>query len=196
MKINFPYLQFIKPLIDFSAAFVLLVVLFPILVSISLVLMALNQPVIFRHRRPGYREAIFEMYKFSSMINDEEEKAFPFGRFLRKTSLDELPQLFNVLKGQMSLVGPRPLLIEYLDEYTPEQRLRHRVKPGITGWAQVCGRNALSFDEKISYDLYYVKHISPGLDLRILYKSFFQLIKWSEADFHALSPSKLKTKVG
>ena len=142
-----------------------------------LVRLKLGSPVLFCHQRPGYLGEPFILYKFRSMTEDtpgrlevgtDSERLTPFGLFLRSTSLDELPQLFNVLRGEMSLVGPRPLLMNYLSLYTPEQARRHEVKPGITGWAQVNGRNAVSWEEKFALDVWYVDHRTLGLDLRIL----------------------------
>ena len=138
----------------------------------------LGSPILFRQRRPGLNGEIFEMLKFRSMqeAKDKEGNLLPdserlteFGRWLRSTSLDELPELWNVLRGEMSLVGPRPLLMEYLPLYSPEQAHRHDVRPGITGWAQVNGRNAISWEEKFKLDVWYVDHQSFWLDLKILF---------------------------
>jgi len=137
----------------------------------------LGVPVLFRQRRPGLHGQPFTLLKFRTMTGARDaagnllpdaERLTPLGRFLRATSLDELPELLNVLKGEMSLVGPRPLLLEYLTRYTPEQARRHDVRPGITGWAQVNGRNALSWEHKFALDVWYVDHVSLGLDLKIL----------------------------
>lgn len=137
----------------------------------------LGAPVLFRQRRPGYQGRIFELWKFRTMTEDRDaggqrlpdaQRLTPFGRWLRATSLDELPELLNVLRGDMSLVGPRPLLIQYLERYSPEQARRHEVLPGITGWAQINGRNAISWPEKFKLDVWYVEHRSLWLDLRIL----------------------------
>jgi sugar transferase EpsL len=137
----------------------------------------LGSPVLFRQQRPGQHGRPFTIYKFRTMsdVRDgqgnllpDAGRLTPFGRFLRRTSLDELPELFNVLKGEMSLVGPRPLLTEYLDRYTLEQARRHEVRPGITGWAQVNGRNALTWEQKFALDVWYVDHLSFWLDLKIL----------------------------
>jgi sugar transferase EpsL len=145
----------------------------------------LGPPVFFRQQRPGLHCRPFFVYKFRTMTNerDSEGNLLPdavrlttFGRLLRKLSIDELPQLFNVLKGDLSLVGPRPLLMEYLPLYTPEQARRHAVKPGITGWAQVNGRNSLSWEEKFKLDVWYVDHQSFLLDLKILWMTFIKVI--------------------
>ncbi len=146
----------------------------------------MGRPVLFKQQRPGLHGEIFSIYKFRTMTNnrDNEGNLLPndqritkLGRFLRKLSLDELPQLFNVLKGDISLVGPRPLLVEYLDHYTPEQARRHDVKPGITGWAQVNGRNAITWEEKFKYDVWYVDNQSILLDLKILFLTVVKVFK-------------------
>jgi lipopolysaccharide/colanic/teichoic acid biosynthesis glycosyltransferase len=159
----------------------------PVLLALAiLVRFKHGSPVLFRQRRPGLNGQPFEMLKFRSMSNarDEAGDLLPdavrltrFGRFLRSTSLDELPELINVLKGEMSLVGPRPLLMEYLPRYTPEQARRHDVKPGITGWAQINGRNAISWEEKFALDVWYVEHRSLWLDLKILWLTVWQVVK-------------------
>ncbi|MGE8319958.1 MAG: sugar transferase [Comamonas sp.] len=160
------------------SALALLVLAIPLLVLAALVRRRLGSPVLFRQRRPGLRGRPFEMAKFRTMTDargadgqllPDAERLTPFGRFLRASSLDELPELWNVLKGDMSLVGPRPLLMEYLPLYTPEQARRHEVRPGITGWAQVNGRNALSWEEKFQLDVWYVDHRTLWLDIRILW---------------------------
>ena len=156
----------------------LLVLAAPLLVLALLVGSRLGHPVLFRQRRPGLHGKPFEMVKFRTMTDargpdgqllPDAERLTRFGRLLRATSLDELPELWNVLKGDMSLVGPRPLLMEYLPLYSPEQARRHEVRPGITGWAQVNGRNALSWDAKFQLDVWYVEHRSLWLDIRILW---------------------------
>ena len=155
----------------------LLIGLSPFFIGIILLLFFFQDKVWFTHYRPGLHGKLFKMYKFSTLYDaqDEEseqihqlERIRPIGKYLRKFSLDELPQLWNVLKGDMSLVGPRPLLSEYLPLYTPEERERHLVRPGITGWAQVNGRNCISFKKKFEYDRWYVKHRSHWLDLKIM----------------------------
>jgi lipopolysaccharide/colanic/teichoic acid biosynthesis glycosyltransferase len=143
-------------------------------------------PVLFRHQRPGYKGKPFIMYKFRTMTDARDnngsllpdaDRLTPFGKWLRATSLDELPGLWNVLCGNMSLVGPRPLLMEYLERYTPEQARRHEVKPGITGWAQVNGRNAISWEEKFRLDVWYVENRSLFLDIKILWQTVLKVIK-------------------
>ena len=151
---------------------------FPTLLLVTLLVkVKLGAPILFRQKRPGKNGAIFELIKFRSMTDacdalgnflSDAERLTPFGRWLRATSLDELPELINVIKGDMSLVGPRPLLIEYLERYTPEQARRHEVRPGLTGWAQVNGRNTLSWEEKFKLDVWYVDHQTLWLDFRIL----------------------------
>jgi lipopolysaccharide/colanic/teichoic acid biosynthesis glycosyltransferase len=168
----------LKRLFDVVVAAVALVLLVPVVAAVAWqVRRRLGTPVLFRQVRPGRRGRLFEMIKFRTMrdavgpdgkpLSDSERMA-PFGAFLRSSSLDELPELWNVIKGDMSLVGPRPLLVEYLPLYTPEQARRHEVRPGITGWAQVNGRNALTWDEKFKLDVWYVDHRSLWLDLKIL----------------------------
>lgn len=175
-----------KRCFDFAAALVLLVLLAPVfLVVAGFVRWRLGSPILFRQWRPGKNGNLFPLIKFRSMrdANDESGQPLPdairltpFGRFLRGTSLDELPELWNVLRGEMSLVGPRPLLPAYLELYSPEQARRHEVWPGITGWAQVNGRNALSWEEKFALDVWYVDHQSFLLDLRILVMTLWQVI--------------------
>lgn len=165
-----------------TAPFWLLLVL---IVAVA-VRLKLGSPVFFRQARPGQRGRIFELIKFRTMLNatdadgrllPDAERLTPFGRWLRASSLDELPELFNVLKGEMSLVGPRPLLIEYLPRYSPRQARRHEVPPGLTGLAQIKGRNALSWDEKFEWDVTYVETRSLGLDLKILFATIFKVLR-------------------
>jgi lipopolysaccharide/colanic/teichoic acid biosynthesis glycosyltransferase len=168
----------IKRLFDICFSLAAMIFLSPLLLSVMVIIrIKLGSPVFFRQQRPGYRGQPFEMIKFRTMadIRDNEgnllsdgERLTNYGRFLRSTSIDELPELWNVLKGDMSLVGPRPLLMEYLPLYTPEQRRRHDVHPGVTGWAQINGRNAISWDEKFAFDIWYVDNHSFFLDLKIL----------------------------
>jgi lipopolysaccharide/colanic/teichoic acid biosynthesis glycosyltransferase len=170
----------LKRAIDVAAAFVGLVVTAPVMAAVAAaVALTMGRPVLFRQTRPGYRGRPFVLYKFRTMRevrgqSDDErarsdaQRLTRVGRFLRKSSLDELPQLWNVLWGDLSLVGPRPLLSQYLPLYTPEQARRHEVRPGITGWAQVNGRNALGWEDKFRYDVWYVDHWSLALDMKIL----------------------------
>ena len=168
----------IKRLFDFLAALVLLVLLAPLMLILALLVrIFLGSPVIFSQQRPGLKGKPFTLYKFRTMTDARDEKGqlLPdaerltrFGRFLRASSLDELPELWNILRGDMSFVGPRPLLMEYLPLYTPEQMRRHEVRPGLTGWAQVNGRNALSWEEKFRHDVWYVDNRNFLLDLKIL----------------------------
>jgi sugar transferase EpsL len=189
-----------KRIFDVVGAWVGLLVLAPLMVGISiLVIITMGRPVIFRQLRPGLRGNPFTIFKFRTMKSSSEkisslltdgERLTAIGRTLRATSLDELPELWNVLKGEMSLVGPRPLLMEYLNRYTPQQSRRMEVKPGITGWAQVNGRNALSWEDKFKMDLWYVDHQSFWLDVKILVMTFIQVIKRKgiNAKGHATMP--------
>jgi sugar transferase EpsL len=165
-------------LLDIVFSIVILVLASPIIIVTSMMaVFTMGTPVIFSQQRLGYKNVNFKFYKFRSMTSDpnltDEQRITSFGKFIRKTSIDELPQIYNVLKGDMSLAGPRPLLPEYKDHYTSEQMRRHNVRPGITGWAQVKGRNTLSWEDKFELDLYYVDHCSVKLYLKILYKTIF-----------------------
>jgi sugar transferase EpsL len=176
-----------KRIFDLCLTIPALIILSPVIGLTALaVWIGFGNPVIFGQDRPGYRAKIFRIYKFRTMrdLHDangsllpDEQRLTPFGKFLRSTSLDELPELFNVLRGDMSLVGPRPLLIAYLDRYTPEQRRRHDAQPGITGWAQVNGRNALLWEQKFALDVWYVNHWSLGLDIKILFITIGKVLK-------------------
>jgi lipopolysaccharide/colanic/teichoic acid biosynthesis glycosyltransferase len=181
------YLGVVKPLIDFVVALVALVVLSPVILIVLLLLTFANSgKPFFTQLRPGKNERIFRLVKFKTM-NDRKDvngellpdsvRLTPVGRFIRRTSLDELPQLFNVLTGDMSLVGPRPLLVEYLPRYSEAQRHRHDVRPGITGWAQVNGRNALSWQKKFELDVWYVNNLTFATDLKILYSTIRKVFK-------------------
>jgi lipopolysaccharide/colanic/teichoic acid biosynthesis glycosyltransferase len=168
----------VKRLFDILIAAIALIALTPVFIALALLVRwKLGSPVLFRQRRPGLRARPFELLKFRSMVDarrpdgsllPDAERLPPFGRFLRSTSLDELPSLINVLRGEMSLVGPRPLLMEYLPLYDADQSRRHDVRPGLTGWAQVNGRNTIGWDEKFACDVWYVDNQSILLDLRIL----------------------------
>ncbi|MCL4430967.1 MAG: sugar transferase [Epsilonproteobacteria bacterium] len=180
------YKSIIKPLIDFTGALILLIILSPImLITACFILIKLGRPIFFTQKRPGYKGKVFTINKFRTMSNakdlhgkllSDEQRLGTFGQFIRSTSLDELPQLFNVLKGDMSFIGPRPLLVEYLPLYTPTQAKRHDVKPGITGWAQVNGRNAISWEEKFRYDVDYINQLSLEMDLKILFLTLKKVI--------------------
>ena len=176
-----------KRLFDLALSVPALVILLPVLAVLALLVrITLASPVLFRQLRPGFQGKPFELYKFRTMNNkcDQDGKLLPdaerltkFGRLLRSTSIDELPELFNVLKGDMSLVGPRPLLMQYLERYTPEQARRHEVKPGITGWAQVNGRNAITWEEKFKLDVWYVDNQSFWLDVKIIFMTIWKIFK-------------------
>jgi lipopolysaccharide/colanic/teichoic acid biosynthesis glycosyltransferase len=172
---------------DRSMAALLLILFSPILLTVAIILLVrMGNPIVFTQARPGKNSRIFTVYKFRTMTSDcdaegkllsDEARLIPLGQFLRKASLDELPQLVNVLLGDMSFVGPRPLLVRYLERYSPEQARRHDVLPGITGWAQVNGRNALTWDEKFRLDLWYVDNWSLWLDFKILFLTVKKVFK-------------------
>jgi len=184
------YKILIKPLFDRTLALILLLVFAPILFILYLLLsVTMGFPVFFAQRRPGIDGKIFTIYKLRTMSDardedgellSDEKRLNSIGKIVRSLSLDELPQLFNVLKGEMSFVGPRPLLIEYLELYSDEQKQRHNVIPGITGWAQVNGRNAISWVKKFELDVYYVKNQSFLLDMKILWLTFLKVVKRSD----------------
>lgn len=177
----------LKRIIDIVGSLIGIIILLPVYIIVAiLVYKNLGSPIIFRQQRPGKNGEIFEMMKFRSMLDktnkkgevlSDEERLTPFGMKLRSTSLDELPELFNVLKGEMSLVGPRPLLVEYLELYSDEQKKRHNMKPGITGLAQINGRNAISWSEKLAYDVEYVENFNILMDIKILFKTIYKVIK-------------------
>ncbi|MFV2047196.1 sugar transferase [Metabacillus litoralis] len=175
-----------KRIFDFTISFIIFVCLSPVFFIIALLIkVRLGSPIIFKQKRPGLNGNVFWLYKFRTMTDerDKDGEILPdvmrltrFGKFLRKYSLDEYPQLWNVIKGDLSLVGPRPLLVEYLPLYTKEQALRHKVRPGITGWAQVNGRNNLSWEEKFKLDVWYVRNQSFLLDIKILFLTVYKVI--------------------
>ena len=182
------YRVLIKRLLDFFVSLIALLILSPVLIIVSVWLYFVNEGagVFFTQDRPGKNNQIFRLIKFKTMNDkrDKDGKLLPdgerltrAGRFVRSTSLDEIPQLINVLKGDMSLIGPRPLLLKYLPLYNAEQARRHEVRPGITGWAQVNGRNAISWEEKFKLDVWYVDHVSFLLDIKILLKTVYNVIK-------------------
>jgi lipopolysaccharide/colanic/teichoic acid biosynthesis glycosyltransferase len=176
-----------KRLLDLLMTLMALILLSPLLVVIALLVRAFHgKPILFRQERPGYRNRLFTLYKFRTMndARDERGNLLPdaerltlFGRFLRSTSLDELPELFNILKGEMSWVGPRPLFAKYLQRYSPEQARRQAAYPGLTGWAQINGRNALSWEDKFRLDVWYVDHWSFGLDVKIIALTLWKVLR-------------------
>lgn len=178
---------FIKSVFDRLFAAIALVAFSPFILIVAIAIyLRMGRPIIFAQPRPGKGGRIFTFYKFRTMTNDrdangnllsDEERLTAIGQFLRKTSLDELPQLLNVLKGDMSFVGPRPLMVEYLERYSPEQARRHDFMPGITGWAQINGRNTISWQEKFKLDVWYVDHWSLWLDLKILFLTVWKVVK-------------------
>ena len=180
------YTSFIKRLIDGVVSALLLLITFPFLLLVALLLYVFQGNVFFVHERPGKKEKTFKLLKFKTMTDQRDamgkllpdaQRLTKIGKFVRSTSLDELPQLWNVLKGDMSLIGPRPLLVRYLPLYDEHQKRRHEVKPGITGWAQVNGRNAISWEQKFEYDVWYVDHQSFWLDMKILYLTVLKVFK-------------------
>lgn len=173
--------------IDLFASLLAIAILSPLIIGVYLLIrFHLGSPILFTQQRPGLHGKPFTMYKFRTMTNKRDaqgnllpdsERLTHLGRFLRSTSLDELPELLNVIKGDMSLVGPRPLLMQYLDRYTPEQARRHEVRPGITGWAQINGRNAISWEEKFALDVWYVDHCSLWLDIKIIFLTIWKVLR-------------------
>lgn len=193
MKRNF-YISHCKRIFDLALTIPGLVVLLPVLIIVALLVrFKLGSPVLFNQMRPGQYEKPFTILKFRTMTDEREAdgKLLPdvqrltrFGAFLRKTSIDELPELINVLRGNMSLVGPRPLLMQYLKRYTPEQARRHEVKPGITGWSQVNGRNAITWEEKFKLDVWYVNNQSFWLDVKIIFMTIWKIFKCAGINQH------------
>lgn len=185
---NMIYRKYIKRILDFIGALIMLIVLSPLLLVVTVWLHFANKGAgaFFTQERPGKDERIFKLYKFKSMTDEQDaegnllpdgERLTSVGRFIRKTSLDELPQLWNVLKGDMSFIGPRPLLVQYLPLYSASQRRRHEVRPGITGWAQVSGRNAISWERKFALDVWYVDHLSFRLDCIIIWRTVVKVLR-------------------
>ena len=182
-----------KRLIDILISLVCLVLLLPVLIGIYILIrISDGSPVLFCQERPGYKARPFKLYKFRTMTNDvgeddvlksDEVRLTKVGRVLRKTSLDELPQLFNVIKGEMSLVGPRPLLMEYIPLYSDRQSMRHNVKSGITGWAQVNGRNAISWEDKFDLDVWYVDNQSFYLDIKIMLLTLLRVLRKDDISY-------------
>ena len=181
------YRKYIKRVLDFTLSLIALIILSPIyLVLAILVRIKLGSPIIFKQERPGLNEKIFTLYKFRTMTDEKDEngnllpdevRLTKFGKFLRSTSLDELPELINIIKGDMSIVGPRPLLVEYLPLYNEKQRCRHNVRPGLTGYAQISGRNSISWEEKFNDDLMYIENITFMEDLKIVLKTVLKVVK-------------------
>lgn len=181
------YSRYGKRMLDMMLTLPALIVLSPLLVVVGvLVHLLLGSPVLYRQQRPGQYGKPFTILKFRTMMNKrsangqllpDAERLTTFGKFLRSTSLDEIPELLNILRGEMSLVGPRPLLMQYLDRYTPTQTRRHEVRPGITGWAQVNGRNAISWDQRFVLDVWYVDHISLWLDIKIIALTVWKVLR-------------------
>ena len=181
------YERFVKRAFDITISGLALIVLSPLLALVALLVRIKHgSPVLFSQERPGLNERIFRMYKFRSMTNErdengellpDEKRLTGFGKFLRATSLDELPELWNIFRGDLSLIGPRPLLVRYLPLYSERQHLRHSVRPGMTGWAQVHGRNTVSWQDKFEYDVWYAEHISFGLDVRIFFMTIIKVLK-------------------
>lgn len=182
------YKHFFKRLIDFCVVLTVLLIIWPILLLIYVWLSIANKGAgaIFYQERPGKNGKVFKVMKFKSMTDERdaegnllpnEQRLTKVGKFVRRTSIDELPQLINVLKGDMALIGPRPLLVKYLDLYSPEQARRHKVRPGITGWAQVNGRNAISWTKKFELDVWYVDNCSLWLDIKIIFMTIMNVLK-------------------
>ena len=196
------YTFILKPILDKSLALILITILLPIFLIIYLyVYFAISKKVIFSQYRPGLDQKLFKLYKFKTMSDDTDHagallqddlRLNTYGQFLRKSSLDELPELFNILLGQMSFIGPRPLLEEYLSLYSDEQQRRHSVKPGLSGLAQVNGRNKLSWDEKLKLDTEYAKKLSFSMDIIIFFKTIVQIFKSDEVDHNGKIMSKFK----
>ncbi len=183
----FMYAKYIKRILDFILSLLALIVLSPIMLVIYiLVLIKIGKPAIFKQKRPGKNEKIFTLYKFRTMTDEKDEngnllpdekRLTKFGKFLRSTSLDELPELINIIKGDMAIVGPRPLLVEYLEYYTEEEKHRHDVRPGLTGLAQVSGRNTITWEEKFKQDNKYIKNITSINDIKIIIKTIGKVFK-------------------
>lgn len=190
------YKYFFKRLLDFVLSLLAIIVLSPVLlITAILVRSKLGSPVIFKQERPGKNEKIFTLYKFRTMTDEKDEEGnllldeirlTKFGKLLRSTSLDELPELFNILKGDMSIVGPRPLLVKYLPYYNDNEKHRHDVRPGLTGWAQCNGRNAISWEEKFDLDVYYVSHFSFLLDIKTIFRTVRVVLKHENITLNAL----------
>lgn len=188
------YAHCLKRIFDFTLALIAIIIFSPVLIVVTIWLYFANKGAgaFFTQERPGKDEKIFRVVKFKSMTDErdasgnllpDEKRLTKIGNFIRKTSIDELPQLFNVLKGDMALIGPRPLLVQYLTIYTPEQHRRHEVRPGITGWAQVNGRNAITHTKKFEYDVWYVDNLSFCLDLKIIFMTIHNVLHRKDISF-------------
>lgn len=181
------YRKYIKRLLDIICALLALILLSPLFIILTIIgAIAMKGNPFFTQERPGYKEKLFKLIKFRTMTNEkdkdgnllpDEKRLNGYGKFLRSTSLDEFPEAINILKGDMSVIGPRPLLVEYLDRYNSEQHRRHEVKPGLSGWAQIHGRNTVSWEDKFKYDVWYVEHLSFLLDVKIVLKTIVKMIK-------------------
>lgn len=191
------YKHFFKRAIDFTIVFIALLIIWPILAIVTIWLHFANKGAgaFFFQERPGKGEKIFKVIKFKTMTDErdengnllpDEQRITKVGKFVRSTSIDELPQLINVLKGDMSLIGPRPLLVKYLPYYTEEERLRHTVRPGISGWAQVNGRNTIGWDKKLGYDVEYVKNLSLMMDIKVLFKTIKNVLSRADIVLQAI----------
>lgn len=194
------YKHFFKRVIDFTIVLIALLIIWPILLGITIWLHFANKGAgaFFFQERPGKDEKIFKVIKFKSMTDErdangnllpDKDRITPIGKFVRKTSIDELPQLINVLKGDMALIGPRPLLPEYLPYYTEREKLRHTVRPGISGWAQVNGRNNVTWNQKLELDAYYVEHLSFMMDVRVIFKTIKNVLGGKDVN---IVPSSIK----
>lgn len=187
LKYTFSIQRLIKRAVDLLVAITLLVIISPIFLALCiLIYFRMGSPIFFIQKRPGMNGKIFSIIKFRTMLNqpigpelNDYERLTTLGSIMRKLSLDEIPQLLNVIRGDLSLVGPRPLLIEYLPHYNKRQQMRHDVPPGITGWAQINGRNSISWEQKFDYDVWYVENWSLALDIKILVLTFFKVVKRS-----------------
>ena len=207
--------KYIKRILDIISSLLAIIILSPLLaVTAVLVKTKLGSPVLFKQERPGKDEKIFTLMKFRTMTDERDEngellpdevRLTKFGKFLRSTSIDELPELFNILKGDMSVIGPRPLLVQYLPFYTEEERHRHDVRPGLTGWAQVNGRNSLDWDHRFECDVEYVKNISLLFDIKIMFSTILKVIGKSdvaedtnqiEGNFAEIRAQQIKEKQG
>ncbi len=207
------YKRFIKRPMDFILSLIAIIVLSPVLIIVAIfVRLKLGNPVLFKQKRPGLNEKIFTIYKFRTMTDDRDEsgellpdavRLTKFGKFLRSTSLDELPELFNILKGDMSIVGPRPLVVQYLPYYTEEEKIRHSVRPGLSGLAQINGRNNTTWEQRFYYDLKYVNNITLMGDIEIIYKTIFKTVKRNDIgergvdappDFHVYRQELMKRR--